>query len=353
MPISNSSPISTALLSYGMSGKVFHAPLIATNPGFQLHTILQRSSEDARLTYPHVHIVRSFEELLKKDVELIIINTPNETHFEFASRALEAGKHVVVEKPFTVTSAEGKKLIKLAKKKNKILTVFQNRRWDGDFLTVKKIVEQKLLGKVVEFEMHYDRYRNYIEANTWKEEAKPGGGILYNLGSHMIDQAICLFGLPNYVDARTGIQRQGGKVNDYYDIRMEYNELLVIVKSSYLVREPVPRYTIHGTLGSFIKYGIDPQEQDLKDGKIPGSTGWGTEPQNLWGKLNTEINGSHVERIEETEAGNYPMFYQSLFNSIRLQKPLTVKPEESLDGLRIIEAVMKSNASRRAVAVQP
>src|SRR6478609_4944941 len=231
--MATTSPISTALLSYGMSGKVFHAPLIAANPGFQLSTILQRSSDDAKLKYPHVHVVRSFEDVLKQnDIELVIINTPNETHFEFASRVLEAGKHVVVEKPFTVTSSEGEKLIELAKKKNKILTVFQNRRWDGDFLTVKKILAKNLLGKVVEFEMHYDRYRNYIEPNTWKEEAAPGTGILYNLGSHMIDQAIGLFGLPNYVDARTGIQRHGGKVDDYYDIRMEYNELLVIVKSS-------------------------------------------------------------------------------------------------------------------------
>src|SRR6478736_3915190 len=141
----STSPISTALLSYGMSGKVFHAPLIAANPGFQLSTILQRSSDDGKLKYPHVNIVRSFEEVLKQnDIELIIINTPNETHFEFASRALEAGKHVVVEKPFTVTSSESEKLIELAKKKNKVLTVFQNRRWDGDFLTVKKILDQKL-----------------------------------------------------------------------------------------------------------------------------------------------------------------------------------------------------------------
>jgi len=144
--MATTSPISTALLSYGMSGKVFHAPLIAANPGFQLSTILQRSSDDAKLKYPHVHVVRSFEDVLKQnDIELVIINTPNETHFEFASRALEAGKHVVVEKPFTVTSLEGEKLIELAKKKNKVLTVFQNRRWDGDFLTVKKILDQKLL----------------------------------------------------------------------------------------------------------------------------------------------------------------------------------------------------------------
>jgi scyllo-inositol 2-dehydrogenase (NADP+) len=349
----STSPISTALLSYGMSGKVFHAPLLAANPGFQLSTVLQRSSDDAKLKYPQATIVRSFEDVLKqKDVELVIINTPNATHYEFAARALEAGKHVVVEKPFTVRSSEGQQLIELAQRKNKILTVFQNRRWDGDFLTVKNILAQKLLGNVVEFEMHYDRYRNYIEPNTWKEEAAPGSGILYNLGSHMIDQAIGLFGLPNFVDARTGIQRTGGKVDDYYDIRMEYTDLLMIVKSSYLVREPMPRYIVHGSLGSFVKYGIDPQEQDLKEGKIPGSTNWGKEPKTLWGKLNTEINGAHVERLEETEAGNYPMFYQSVFDAIRLQKPLAVKPEESLQGLQIIEAVMESNTTKRAVAIK-
>jgi scyllo-inositol 2-dehydrogenase (NADP+) len=255
----------------------------------------------------------------------------------------------VVEKPFTVRSSEGQHLIELAQRKNKVLTVFQNRRWDGDFLTVKRILDQKLLGRVVEFEMRYDRYRNYIEANTWKEETAPGTSTLYNLGSHMIDQAIVLYGMPNYVDARTGIQRTGGKVDDYYDIRLEYDNLLMIVKSSYLVREPVPRYTIHGTLGSFIKYGIDPQEQDLKEGKIPGSPHWGEEPKSLWGKLNTEIQGVHTERQEETIAGNYPMFYRHLYDTIRLGKPLAVKPEESLQGLRIIEAVLESNNTKRAV----
>jgi predicted dehydrogenase len=240
-------------------------------------------------------------------------------------------------------------LIALAKSKKLVLTVFQNRRWDGDFLTVKKVVENKLVGKIVEFEAHYDRFRNYIEANTWKEEASRGTGILYNLGSHMIDQVVSLFGLPEYVDARSGIQRPGGKVDDYYDIRLTYPNMLAIVKSSYLVREQGPRYSLHGTDGSFMKYGLDPQEQALKEKKIPGSAGWGTEPKEWWGKLNTVSNGLTFNGQIETLAGNYPAFYANVFEAIREGKKLLVDATESRNVIRIIEACFESNNTKKAV----
>jgi predicted dehydrogenase len=203
------------------------------------------------------------------------------------------------------------------------------------------------VGKIAEFELHYDRYRNYIEANTWKEEQGPGSGILYNLGSHMLDQVLALFGLPLEVDARVGIQRPNGKVQDFYDIRMQYNDFHAIVKSSYLVREPTPRYILHGTEGSFIKYGIDPQEQALKDGKVPGTAGWGADAKELWGKINTTIGGLHIEGHVETIAGDYTQFYKNIFESIRHGKPLAVKPEESKDGIRLIEACYESSKSRK------
>jgi predicted dehydrogenase len=290
-------PIVTALLSYGMSGEVFHAPLIAAHSQFQLHTIVQRSSTHATKRYPQVRVANSVDKVFEDDtIELIVVNTPNDTHTDFVTRALEAGKHVIVEKPFTVTATEADQLIALAKKKNKILTVFQNRRWDGGFLTVKKILENNLVGKMVELEVHYDRFRNYIQPDTWKEETGRGTGILYNLGSHMLDQIIMLFGFPHEIDARIGIQRPGGKVDDYYDIRLQYSGFQVIVKSSYLVREQGPQYILHGTEGSFVKYGIDPQEQALKEGKMPNTAGWGTEDKQYWGKLNTSIQGIHVEK---------------------------------------------------------
>jgi predicted dehydrogenase len=345
-------PIKTALLSYGMSGEIFHAPLLAVDPGFALTLVVQRNSDKAKQRYPGIKIARQVNEVFQDDsIELVIINTPNETHFTFASQALEAGKHVIVEKPFTVNVQEAEKLIDLATKKNKLLTVFQNRRWDGDFMTVKKVLDNKLVGKVAEFELHYDRYRNYIEANTWKEEQGPGSGILFNLGSHMLDQVLDLFGMPIEVDARVGVQRPNGKVEDFYDIRMQYNDFHAIVKSSYLVREAGPRYVLHGTEGSFIKYGIDPQEQALKDGKLPGSPGWGTESKEWWGKLNTTIGALHVDGFIETIPGNYTLFYKSVYDSIRNGKPLLVKPEESKDVIRLIEVCYESHGKRKAIKV--
>jgi len=348
-----SKPISTALLSYGMSGLVFHGPLIKVHPGFHLSTIVQRKSSTAPALFPNAKIVQRVEEVIQDPaIELIVVNTPNETHYDFATQALKAGKHVIVEKPFTVTVKESNELIALAASKQKVLTVFQSRRWDGDFLTVKKVLESKLLGELVEFEMHYDRFRNYIEANTWKEERASGTGILYNLGSHMLDQALVLFGMPDEVDARIGIQRPGGKVDDYYDIRLQYNDFHVIVKSSYLVREQGPRYMLHGTEGSFVKDGIDLQEQALKDGVTPGSPGWAVEAKESWGKLNTSVGGVHVEGKVETTPGNYMGFYKNVYEAIRESKPPDVRPEQARDVITLIEACYQSNEQRRAIKLK-
>jgi len=344
-------PINTALLSYGMSGEVFHAPLLMAHTGFNLSTVVQRKLNTASQHFPSIKVVKTLEEVINDTaIELVVVNTPNESHFPYAVKALEAGKHVVVEKPFTVTVKEANDLIELAKKKNKVLTAFQNRRWDGEYLTLKKVIQEKLVGKMVELEAHYDRYRNYIEANTWKEEEGIGKGILYNLGSHMLDQALDLFGMPDEVDARIGIQRPGGKVDDYYDIRLLYDGFHVIIKSSYLVREQGPRYILHGTDGSFIaSSGIDPQEQALKEKKIPGSAGWGLQDKAQWGKLNTSIHGLHVEGNVETIPGNYLGFYQNLYGVLREGKPLAVEPEQARDVIVLIEAAFESNRQRKAV----
>ena len=344
-------PINTALLSYGMSGEVFHAPLLMAQPGFNLSAVVQRKSNSASQHYSTIRVVRTVDEVINDPaIELIVVNTPNETHFPYAVRALEAGKHVVVEKPFTVTVKEADDLIALAQKNKKILTVFQNRRWDGEYLTLKKVIEEKMVGRIVELEMHYDRYRNYIEANTWKEEDGIGKGILYNLGSHMLDQALDLFGMPDEVDAHVGVQRTGGKVDDYYDIRLQYKGHHVIVKSSYLVREQGPRYILHGTEGSFIaSSGIDPQEQALKEKKIPGSSGWGMLDKEFWAKINTTIHGLHVEGRIETIPGNYLGFYQNLYEVIREGKPMAVKPEQARDVILLIEAAYASNNQRKTI----
>ncbi|HEU5148545.1 MAG TPA: Gfo/Idh/MocA family oxidoreductase [Chryseosolibacter sp.] len=340
--------IKTSLLSYGMSGEVFHGPLLEAHSGFEIVSVMQRNpAKPARHPY---RVVNDFEEILSDEsVELVVVNTPNDSHHRYAAQALKASKHVIVEKPFTVTVQEADELIELAKQQKRMLTVFQNRRWDADFLTVRKVLDAELLGKLVECEIHYDRYRNYIEPDTWKEEAKAGTGILYNLGSHLIDQALVLFGMPRYVDARIGIQRPGGRVDDFFDIRLEYDGFLTILKSSYLVREQGPRFILHGTEGSFLKAGIDPQEQALKDKKTPGMAGWGAEDKQWWGKLNTTVNNKHIEGPYETVPGNYLSFYDNVYDVLVNGGPLAVKAEESRNVILLIEACQESNRKRSAL----
>ncbi len=344
-------PINTALLSYGMSGYVFHGPLLTAHSGFEIRSVYQRTRKPSSHPFTTVYNIRDI--LSSPEIELVIVNTPNEYHSEHARMALEAGKHVVVEKPFTVTTSEAKSLIRLSEETGRVLTVFQNRRWDGDFLTVQKIVGDGLVGRIVEFECHYDRYRNIVDESSWKEVRSKGTGVIYNLGSHMIDQVLTLFGLPQYVDARVGIQRTGAKVDDYYDIRLEYPDMNVIVKSSYLVREPGPRYMVHGTNGSFVKYGLDPQEDDLKSGKIPGAGGWGSEEEKWWGKLNTQISGEHIIRNVETLPGNYLAFYDNLYNVIRGNAQLEVTPVQAMQVIAVIEAALESSRLKRAVVLAP
>ena len=344
--------INVALASYGMSGEIFHAPLIAAHPHFQLKTVVERHREKSKEKYPEVSVVKNYEALLNDAaIDLIVVNTPNALHFEMCKQALEAGKHLIVEKPFTNTTEEAEQLIQLAKEKNLVLTVFQNRRWDSDFLTVQKVVKSGLLGDMVEFEAHYDRFRNYVEADTWKEETGPGSGILYNLGSHMIDQALVLFGMPKNITATLGVQRKGGQVQDYYHLILGYDAVQVILKSSYLVREHGPRYILHGHQGSFLKYGLDPQEDALKAGAVPGSKGWGLEPESQWGMINTEVKGLHITGEIETEAGNYLLFYDNVYEAIREQKPLAVKPEQARDVIRVIEGAMESSKSGKTIAL--
>jgi scyllo-inositol 2-dehydrogenase (NADP+) len=342
--------IKVGLASYGMSGKIFHAPFLEVNPNFILKKIVERSPKGSKNRYPEVETVKDFENLLDdREIELVVVNIPDKIHYDFCKKALLSGKHVVVEKPFTITTEEGEELINLAKKENLILSVFQNRRWDGDFLTVKKIISNKWLGRLVEFESHFDRYRNYIQENTWKEEVEKGTGILYNLGSHLIDQALVLFGKPGSVTADLDKIRTESKVIDYFDLRLDYDNVKVILRASYLVREPGPRFILHGTEGSFIKFGIDPQEQALNEGKLPVGEDWGKEEQKSWGLLNTNLNGNYLRDKIETLSGNYHIFYDNIYHTIREKGELFVKPEEALDVIRVIEAAIKSSYEGRKV----
>ena len=343
-------PIKTGIASYGMSGLVFHAPLLHVHPGFNILKIVERTYKGSTERYTYVSTCNSVEELISDDqLELIVVNTPDATHFEYCKLALEAGKNVVVEKPFTMTSSEAEELIALSKKKNKLLSVFQNRGWDGDYLTVKKVIEEKLLGRLVSFESHFDRYRNFVQPDTWKEEPNVGAEIVYNLGAHMIDQAYELFGMPKSVSADIGIQRINGKVDDFYNIVLRYDDIHASLKSSYMVREEGPRYILHGTEGSFLKWGIDPQEEDMKAGKYPNEANWGVETREFWGKLNTEINGLHFTGRLETIPGNYLSYYDNIYDALRKQKELIVTPEQSLNLIRIIEAAIESDKTGNSV----
>jgi scyllo-inositol 2-dehydrogenase (NADP+) len=343
-------PVQTAIASFGMSGQVFHGPFLKVNPRFQVRIIVERSKMISKTLFPEADIVRSFEEILSdREVELVIVNTPDSFHYEMARMALQAGKHVVVEKPFTFRLEEADDLIRLAEEKGKLLTVYQNRRWDGDFMTVKKILQSGVLGNLVEFESHFDRYRPFIAPSTWKEEEGNYTGVLYNLGSHMVDQALALFGMPEAVTAHLRIIRNEGKVIDYYDIRMQYAAFAALLKCSYLVKEEGPRYILHGTNGSFLKWGIDPQEEILKTGVLPGGDSWGKEPEDKWGILHVQDNNAgQIQRIA-TEKGQYQSFYDNLFQAIRYGQPLAVKPREARDGIRILELAIESNRDKRTV----
>ena len=342
--------IQTAIASFGMSGQVFHGPSLAVHYGFEVKTILERTKQLSRKMFPVAHIARDYREILNDTtIELIIVNTPDSFHFEMARDALMAGKHVVVEKPFTLKTTEAEKLIDLANKKKLLLTVYHNRRWDGDFLTIQKVISSGVLGRLVEFESHFDRYRNFVAAGTWKEEGDEYAGALYNLGSHMVDQVLVLFGMPLSVTAHLGIIRTGGKVTDYYDIRLQYHNFAALLKCSYLVKESGPRYTLHGTNGSFLKWGIDPQEELLKKGEKPVGADWGKEPECNWGKLNADVQGVNIKGKVETEAGNYMAFYDSLYNAVRLGEPIAVKPEQATQVIRILEICLESYRLQKTI----
>jgi len=344
--------INTALCSFGMSGWVFHAPFVSVNPHFNFYAVWERTKNLAIEKYPDVKTYRSLDDMLADDfVELVIVNTPNYTHYEYAKKALEAGKHVVVEKPFTINIEQGKELIELSKKQNKVLSVYQNRRYDSDYRTIKKVITENLLGDLVEVEFHFDRFKEELSPKLHKEIPGPGAGSLYDLGSHLIDQALQLFGMPEKIFADIRIVRPLSKVDDYWELLLYYEKLRVRLKSSYVVREALPGYILHGLNGSFIKAKTDIQETTLKEGVIPGKSDWGKEPDSEKGLLHTEINGKVIKEYVQSEQGNYGDYYEAIYESIRNGEPVPVTAEEGLHVIRIIEAAFESNQAKWVVKI--
>jgi len=345
-----SKKIKAALASFGMSGLVFHGPLLKVNPGYEVVQILERSKNNSAEMFPESEIVRSYDKILNNpEIELVVVNTPDMFHYDMVKQALEAGKHVIVEKPLTQKSERAERLLEIAKSKGLVFTVFQNRRWDGDFQTVKKVIEQGNLGRLVEFESHYDRYRAFITPDTWKEEGDEYAGVLYNLGSHMVDQAFVLFGKPSTVTAHLRIVRKGGKVADYYNILLDYENFTAVLRCTYLAKNPGPRYSIFGEYGTFHKWGIDPQEETLKAGNLPIGENWGKEPESDWGTLVYEKEGKDYHEKIETIPGNYNAIYNNLYEAIRNGSELEVKPEQSIEVLKILEACLQSHKEKKTV----
>ncbi len=347
-------PLQVGLIGFGMAGQVFHAPVIVSVPGLHLAKIRESRPENitiANKRFPQAEIVKEADDLISdSSIDLVVVATSNTSHFDLAKKALEAGKHVVVEKPFTITSAEADRLIEIAKKQDRILTVHHNRRFDGDFSTVKKILKEGWLGRLVEVEMHFDRFRNFMRPNAWREENLPGSGIFFDLGPHLIDQVLVLFGWPTELTAFIGTQRDGAKADDHFEVIMHYPKLKVTLKGGMLVREAGPHYMFYGDQGSYIKHGLDPQEAALKAGKIPAEVPeWGVEAEAEWGTINTDFKGVHIKGKVETDKGNYPGFYANVRDAILGNAPLEVTAEQSRDTIRIIELAFKSSAEKRTL----
>lgn len=344
--------INTALLSFGMSGQVFHAPFLHVHEGFHLHSVWERSKNLAEEKYPGTKTYRTLEDLLAdKETELVIVNTPNYTHYEYTKKALLAGKHVVVEKPFTVTVEEGEELAALAEQQNKKLSVYHNRRFDSDYRTLRQVVEQGWLGNIVEAEFHYDRFKEDLSYKIHKETPGPGTGALYDLGSHLIDQALQLFGMPDKLFADIQIVRPVSKVDDYFELLLYYPSLRVRLRCSYLVRESLPGYVLHGTKGSFIKPKTDVQEEALQSGALPGSDTWGTEPSSQQGLLHTEKDGKLIREYLPSLRGNYMDYFEAVCQSIRHNAPLPVTAPEALNVVRLINAAFTSSREGKVVEV--
>lgn len=339
--------IKVAMAGFGKGGRIYNAPVISSVEGLEITRIMTSSSENieaAKKDFPKAKVVPHLDQLLDDpEIDLVVITLPNHLHKDSAKQALEAGKHVLVEKPFTATVEEANELIDLAKKKDLILSVNHNRRFDSDILTVQKIIEEGRLGKVMEYEAHFDRFRTEIK-DSWKEKDEvPGSGLLYDLGSHLIDQALMLFGTPEEVFADLRKQREGSEVVDNFEILLYYPELKVILRAGSLVKEKGPRYKVHGRKGSFIKYGMDPQEELLQAGKKPNDTpNWGRETEEIWGKLNTV----EEERQVESERGDYRKLYQNLYNAILGKEELLVKPEEAREVIKVIELAYRSHEEK-------
>lgn len=349
--------INVALIGFGLSGRVFQAPIIASVPEFSLSKVFTTNPEAARQVkelHPGAMVTEDIGVVMKDEgIQLVVVASPNTSHYTIAKEALLSEKHVVVEKPFTVTSKEADNLIALAKKYDRILSVYHNRRLDSDFRTVRKIAASGLLGKLSECEIHYDRFRSSIKQNTWREESTPGSGVLYDLGSHLVDQAMVLFGIPDTIYADIRLQRAGAKVDDSFELILSYKDLKVTLKAGMQVRGDIPKFMLFGDRGSFIKYGEDVQEDALKAGYAPYMLpSWGIEPEEIYGTINTTVNGLDIKGRVTSEKGDYRDYYRNIYRAVRNKEEVLVKPVEARNVIRLLELANDSAREGRIVRIE-
>lgn len=332
--------IKTGILSYGVSGKLFHAPFLKEHPGFEFTAVVERSKKKAHLEYPDVKSYNSVDEILLDDsIELIVVNTPNETHFEFALKAIKAKKHILVDKPFTAKASQAKQLFKEAQINHVLVFPFQNRRYDSDFLSVKKVIESGKLGNLIEAHFRYDRYSNTINENSWKEVPGPGSGVIYNLGSHTIDGVISMFGMPLKWSKHPSYVRPNTQVIDYVHIHLLYpNNLQVFVTISFLVADPQPAFVVNGTMGTFKKNRTDVQENQLNEGMLPDDVDYGVELPESEGLLTTiDLNGLKKQEKIAAKKASYMNVFEDVYQTIRMGKDYPVTEEQIIAQLEILE----------------
>jgi len=348
-------PIRVALIGYGLAGAVFHGPLISSTPRMSLAAIVTRDPDRrarASSDHPDAQLLADVDALWQRaaDHDLVVVATPNRSHVPLGLAALEAGLPVVIDKPMAPTAEEGRRLVAEAAERDLLLTVFQNRRWDGDFLTVRRLLSEDALGPIVRFESRFERWRPQVRPQAWRERGDPteAGGLLFDLGSHLIDQAVELFGAPRTVYAEVDHRRPSTEIDDDVFVALEHDEgVRSHLWMSVLAAIQGPRMRLLGLHAAFEKFGLDVQEQALSERARPGGPAWGREPPERWGRLST----GEVERTIETEPGAYQEFYRGVAASLREGAPPPVDPNDSVTGLEIIEAARESACTERVIAI--
>lgn len=344
--IENDKTVRVGLIGYGYAGKTFHAPLIRSVPGLELHVIGSSKREILEADYPGVLVCSAGEVPAHPEVDLVVIASPNESHFPLAAAALLAGKDVVVDKPFTVTLAEARSLAEIARQHTRILSVFHNRRWESEILATKAILETGVLGEVTHYESHIDRFRPVVR-RRWREDPGAGAGLWFDLGPHLIDQALYLFGLPQTVNASFGIARSGGKTDDWAHVQLNYDRLRVVLHSSLLVSGGGPRSVLHGTRGSWAKYGADAQERQLMSGMLPTDPQFGYDPD-----PGIHYDGETGTRTEiPAPAGNQLEYYAGIRDAIAGRHPVPVPLKYAIAGMAILETSFESGARGQVLPI--